>query len=112
MIELSVVKNGQNALFGPDAFIDKDSVIFSNEDLLFQPEFVNFNEHTQTLNLYIENGQTYLLEIKNIRTDTIIGHMIATGMNDCCEGYEFTDVMINGQVVCQHGCNEVIELQL
>jgi len=52
------------------------------------------------------------MEIKNIRTDTIIGTAVVTGFGECCESYQLSKVMMNGQIICQDGCNEIIEVQL
>ena len=111
-IEVRLVKDGHNAVFGPDATVDADSIRFYSPGVFQNEVPIYYNDVSLALDLYIEHGATYILEIKNVRSDTIIGMMEVTGMGECCEAYDFTNVTINGQVVCQAGCDEVIEVQL
>lgn len=46
-------------------------------------------------------------------TDTIIGKTVVTSTGQCgCSSYQLAKVTINGQVVCQDGCEKIIEVQL
>jgi len=84
------MKDGQNALFGSNAFVNRDSVSFSVRDPFLEDVIVGFNETTKTINLFVEDGLKYVMEIKNIRTDTIIGTAVVTGFGECCESYQLS----------------------
>jgi hypothetical protein len=107
------MKDGHNALFGLNASINRDSIRFFTQDNPGYDEFISFNDSTKTMDLFVVNQVDYLLKIENIRIDTIIGTTIVTSTGQCgCSSYQFSNVKINGQVICQDGCDEIIEVQL
>ncbi len=111
-IRLKWIENGHNALFGPDATINRDSVRFYFPDIIDHDFYITYNDGTQTMDLYLVNGNKYVLEIKNTRTDTILGTMKLIEKGECCDSYQFTKVTMNSQVICQDGCDDIIEVQL
>ncbi len=112
-IKLKLIKNGHNALFGPDANINRDSIQLFMQNNNGYEEFISFNDSTKTIDLFIGNQLKYVLRIDNIRTDTIIGSTVVSGTGQCgCSSYQFSNVKMNGQIICQDGCDEIIEVQL
>ena len=112
-IKLKLMKDGHNALFGPDASINRDSIQFFNSISIGNDDFISYNESTETMDLFIEDGWEYILKIENIRTDTIIGATIVTSTDECgCSSYQLTKLTMNDQTVCVDGCDEIIEVLL
>ena len=112
-IKLKLVKDGHNALFGPDASINRDSIRFFAQNNLGYDEFISYNDSTKTMDLFVVDQLDYILKIDNIRIDTFIGTTIVTSTGQCgCSSYQFLNVKMNGQIICQNGCDEIIELQL
>lgn len=111
-IEIRLMRNGQNALFGPDAFIHRNSIRYFITDPLERDYLIGFVEGTQSMSLYLIEGREHILEISNIRTDTLVSNMELTGMGECCPIYEFTSVTRNGQNICDLNCGEVIDIEI
>lgn len=117
-IKLKLLKDGQNALFGPGATINKDSIRFYLTDLggqydHYYDHYISFDDSTKTMQVFILDQRAYVLKIENFRTDTIIGNSVVTSTGQCgCSSYQLTQVTMNGQVICQDGCEEIIEVQL
>jgi hypothetical protein len=113
LIKVRLTDEGQNALFGSQATLHRDSIRFFNLDELGYDEFISYNDSTETMDLFIEDGVEYILKVENIRTDTMNGSFVVTEMGECeCETYQLSELKINGQRICMDGCNEIIELQL
>ncbi|MEO6132099.1 MAG: hypothetical protein ABIQ02_09645 [Saprospiraceae bacterium] len=112
IIKLKLTKDGQDALIGPAAFINRDSVKFFIPGSEVNPNQAHFNALTNTMDLFLEGQFTYVLELDSIRTDTILPKFTRIGRTDCCEIYEVSNVRVNGNIICQNGCTEIIEIQL
>ena len=113
LLKLKLLKDGQNAVFDPNPFISMDSISFSIDDHFVEPGIIAFNGITETINIYMDGGQKYVMDIKGIRTDTITGTFIVTGLAECgCNSYQLSKVTMNGQIICVDGCNDIIEVQL
>ena len=52
------------------------------------------------------------MELNNTEMDTLSANFISIGKSDCCEKIKMVNVILNGNVVCQDNCNEIIEIQL
>ncbi|MEP6795301.1 MAG: hypothetical protein ABJB16_13310 [Saprospiraceae bacterium] len=113
-IKLKLLKDGQNALFGPEASINRDSIKFYLSNLNDPyDQFISYNDSTKTMDVFIGDTRTYILKIDNVRTDTIVGNTVVTGTGQCgCSSFQLIKVTMNGQVLCQDGCEEIIEVQL
>ena len=112
-VEMRLVRNGKNAVFGPDAFISRDSIKYSNLDPAGTEAYaVRFIDSTQTIKLFIEDIYEYRLELGSIRTDTIVGITSVIDSDKCCATYELKYVYLNGEVVCFDNCGEVVEVSL
>ncbi len=79
----------------------------------FNDEYISYNDITKTMDLFINDTRTYILKIENIKTDTFIGNTIVTSTGECgCSSYQLTKVTMNGQVICEGVCENIIEIQL
>ena len=111
-IQLRLLRNGQNVLYGPDAFIVKDSVrsfVITSFDL---ERNVHFSDTFQSLFLYVEDSFPVVLELNGMRNDTFSVTTEISGMDECCTGYQLTSVLHNGEVICTGICEEVIDLEI
>src|SRR4030095_6067198 len=100
-IQLRLVRNGQNALFGSSAFIEKDSV---RSFVLTSFEFespVEFLDTFQSISLYSEVGFPVILDINSIRTDTFSVTTKEISKSDCCTDYSITSISRNGMIICE-----------
>lgn len=112
IIEIRLMRNGQNAVFGPSAFLDRDSIRYFITEPLERDFIIGYPESTQTISLFMDEGNEHILQISNIRTDTFVSYMELTGMGECCPMYEFTSVTRNGQIICNLNCQEIIEIEI
>ena len=110
-IQIQFTRNGQNAIFGPDAFISMDSIQYFITEPYASDFPITFNEDSQTVGLPIGGSLEYILQLSNIRTDTFIGTWTVIGMTECCRQYDLTNVQMNDQVICYH-CFEIIEMEI
>ena len=115
-VELRYVRDGKNALFGLDAFIDKDSIDFEllgggfSESIYVAP--VYFNEENQTLGILLEDPYKYRLRLGSVRTDTLEGIASVFDYEHCCAQYELKYVYVNGEIACLEDCGEVVEVEI
>jgi hypothetical protein len=110
-IQLELIKDGHNALYGPDAIINRDSIRLS--DINGFDEIISYDDSTKTIEMFIFDTKEYILKIGNNSSDTIIGNTVVTSTGrGGCSSYQLAKVTINGQVVCHDGCEEIIEVQL
>lgn len=107
------MKDGHNALFGPSASLTRDSIRFFMLENIGYDEFISYNDSTKTMDLLLLNKLEYILKIGTTMADTIIGTTVVIDTDECgCSTYKFTKVALNGQNICQDGCEEIIEVQL
>jgi hypothetical protein len=114
-INILVMQDGHNALFGPEATLSQDSILFRREAPFSDTLFFYTNGVSQTLVLPFEFEGEYLLEFKNIRVDTlsgIIGHRDVRGKCNDCDHYFWESFSINGHEVCVDDCQEDLILEL
>ncbi len=106
------MRDGKNALFGPDAFIPVDSIHLSIlEPLRPYPGSYIF-EREEILHFIVREGEKYLLEIPGILADTITAKTETDDNRGCCKGINVIDVRINSEVICVDDCEKVIEIEI
>jgi len=110
-VQIRFTRNGQNAIFGPDAFISRDSIQYYITEPYASDFPITFHEDSQSVGLPIGGSLEYILQLSSIRTDTFIGTWTVIGMTECCAQYDLTNVHMNGQVICYH-CFEIIEIEI
>lgn len=111
-VEFQLLRNNKNAIFGPDAFIDPDSIrtflaFSSNVDTPFEliPE-------TESISLYIEEGAPVVLQINDIMQDTFMITTMVIGRDDCCQFFGVENVLQNDSIICTGLCFLPIVLEL
>ena len=50
-IKLRWMKDGHNALFGPDSFLNRDSIRLFNSEFVNESQLINYNDQTETMDL-------------------------------------------------------------
>ena len=112
-VQLRILREGKNAVFGPDAFIARDSIMYSNLDLPGSEALqIIFHDSTQTIKFFIKDIYKYQLELGTFRTDTIEGITSVVSHGKCCVDYELKYVYINGEIVCFEDCGEAVEVEI
>ncbi len=105
IINIRLMHNGANAVFGPQAYIDQDSVELSPDYLLF------FMESSQSLLVSLKPNtpviMTYTGEIDTLTCTTNI-----LSPNDCCNNYSLATVHRNGKLICSGNCEDIIDLEI
>src|SRR5688572_14319370 len=82
-VEFRLVRNQVNALFGPGAFLDQDSI---HTYLAYSPGVttpIEFIQEDQSISLFIEEGAPVVLEINNTMRDTFSIITTLFGWDDC-----------------------------
>ncbi len=108
---IRLVRNGMNAIFGPDAFIDRDSIRILHPDHNLPTYVVIYVDSTQSLTLYLTPYQPLILASPG-RMDTLTCTTEVTDMNDGCKSYKLSSVQWNGQEICTDECGHLIEIEI
>ena len=112
ILQIRLIHNGENAVFGPDAFIERDSIKFYMPLGLDYPDYnypIDFIDSTQSLNLSLKAGGIQILAFPG-SMDTLVGNYNVYHNDECCPSYGLTAVLLNGESICTEDCNEVIEI--
>lgn len=111
-VEFRLMRNDTNALFGPEAFVNWDSIqtYLAYSPLISTP--VQFRDLDQTISLYMEEGAPVVLEINNVIKDTFLLITTQSGMDDCCLFYRADTILMNDQVICSVSCFSPIDIEL
>jgi hypothetical protein len=110
---LRLIRDGKNAVFGPDAFISVDSIRFSRiiDSSLIEGGFREYPDNGFLQFKIWKEGQ-YLLEIPGLVADTIIARLEEND-EGCCINTVVIDVRRNGVIICEENCEEeVIEIEI
>lgn len=111
-VTLRIMRNGKNALYGPDAFLTKSDlkhIIIVGQNT--EEENIEFDDSLQTITLYVSMQSPAILEIKNVSSDTI-SITSEIDRQGCCDSPQITSVLRNGEVICEGLCAEIIELEI
>ena len=109
-LQLRIMRDGKNALFGLDAFIPVDSVrLFILEPL--GPYYGSYiSDSEEILHFIVYDGQ-YLLEIPGILADTFTVNTVKD-TKGCCNSVHVVEVKRNGEVICADDCEMVLEIEI
>jgi hypothetical protein len=114
-VYIRLIHNGKNAVFGSDAFIDRDSI------RLFIPvsipginypdiEFpITYVDSTQSLRLSLSAGHSQFLSYPG-SIDTFYGNYSVTQWTECCDRHMLVSLLWNEEKICTDGCEDVIEI--
>ena len=112
IVQIRLLHDGKNAVFGPDAFIARDSISLYTPlgpDYPDQYYTIDYIDSTQSLSLSLKPGRLQILAFPG-NVDTLVGNYTIYHSNDCCPPYELTAILRNGEQICSNDCEEVIEI--
>lgn len=111
-MQLHLLRDGKNAVYGPDSFINKNGIrafVLSSSAL---EEYVDFIDTFQSVGIFIQDGFPVILEINGVRADTFAITTVVTDTDGCCTGYQVTSVLRNGVLICEGTCEEIINIEI
>ena len=114
LITIKLLKDGENAVYGPDATISKDSfryyIIYdSSIEYEGRPIFLDIE---QALEIYIYADYLTILEINGIRSDTFSITTQITSLTECCRSYTTTSTFHNGNIICTGECDGILLVEI
>lgn len=107
------MRGGKNALYGPDSFPTQEDVkliVLAGDSL--HEEYIEFDTSLQVIKVYIFTNPTTILEIKYISSDTLSFTSEKLSNKGCCDEYQTTGVLKNGEVIGEGRCDGVVEVQI
>lgn len=114
-VNVRLLRDGKNAVFGPDAFIDHDSLrLYSPINYRDYPDFnysITFDDSTQSIMVYLTTTLPQILTFPG-SSDTLTSSSIITHMGECCATYKLSSVQWNGQEICTDDCGNVLEIEI
>ena len=111
-VQLQLMRDGKNAVYGPDAYIEKDAIkIFILSEPLLDDE-VTYLDDEQALSIYIREAFPVILEINGIRIDTFSLTTEIDEIGECCTSFLVTSVHRNDQIICEGECAEIIQVEI
>jgi hypothetical protein len=111
-ITIRLLRNGVNAIYGADAFIEKDSIYYYNEAIPGYQWDVRFFDSLEIISIDIYEARPAILFLDGIAKDTFSLTTRIRSVGECCVGYEVTSVSHNGQIICTGVCDEIIEVEI
>ena len=114
-INVRLLRDGKNAVFGPDAFIDHSKLLlFSPISYNDYPDLkytITFVDSTQSILFYVNPSLQQTLTFPG-GSDTLTSTSIITHMGECCATYKLSSVQWNGQDICVDECGNIIEIEI
>jgi hypothetical protein len=107
----TLLKNGEDAVFGPNAIIASDSI---HAYALSDPgteRFVGRSDSLRFLSLYL-GSSPIVLEVNGMPNDTFSFTSQIVEVGECCVTHEVTSILRNGQVICAGICEEIVEIEI
>lgn len=105
--QIRLLKDGKNALFGPDAFIVEDSISIYHLDHPEIESYFDLSDTLQTIQFWVEERSPIVLKLNSTRLDTF---SVTTKVMDnrCCPIIEVTSLIRNGQIICTEECEDLV----
>ena len=110
-IGLSYLHNDQNAIFGPHAIIDQDSISFINLNHPEKDTDFLLVDSIMSIVIFLKPGSMYVLQLGKSHYDTFQMTMYLQPLGRHCSSTLPQIVEMNGAVLCEHDCEEVIEIE-
>ena len=113
--KIRLMRDGKNALYGPDAILTKSSIHLTTVNSLpGQEDYIAFNDAAETIEFSVHEYTSSFLKLSSIRTDTftITTDFIDTNKSCSCVDYMVTTVSRNGVVLCTGLCEDVIDIEI
>lgn len=109
--EIRLVRDGKNAVFGPDAFIDRDSILILSPDPRYLNFKVTFIDSTESMIINIFPNFPIILETPG-RLDTLTCTTIITDRSECCVQYSLFSIQWNGEDICSENCADILDIEI
>ncbi|MBL0007653.1 MAG: hypothetical protein KA166_00975 [Saprospiraceae bacterium] len=109
--EIRLVRDGKNAVFGPDAFIDRDSILILSPDPRYLNFKVTFIDSTESMIINIFPNFPIILETPG-HLDTLTCTTIITDRSECCVQYSLSSIQWNGEDICSENCADILDIQI
>lgn len=109
--EIRLVHDGKNAIFGPNAFIDRDSILILSPDPRYLNFKVTFIDSTESMIINIFPNFPIIMESPG-RLDTLTCTTIITDRSECCVQYSLSSIKWNGEELCSDDCTEIFEIEI
>lgn len=112
-VTIRLMHNGENAVFGPDAFIDRASLRLFVPHLNYpDTEYpITYIDSTQSIQLSIAVGQEQILAFPG-SINTLLNTYYTTQKDECCQKSILVSLMWNDIEICIEGCNELIDIDI
>ncbi|HEX5111886.1 MAG TPA: hypothetical protein VFV79_03505 [Saprospiraceae bacterium] len=108
---LRYMHNGQNAIFGDLAIVERDSISFSTLDGDLLPENLSFVDSTMAIRLLLHPNYTpYLLRFGKQRNDTFDVPQWLFPLGRDCSVFIIEVAELNGEVICDLDCGDIIDV--
>jgi len=108
---LRYMHNGQNAIFGGQAILERDSISFSTIEGEVLSQNLSIVDSTMAIRILLRPSHTlYLLHLGDLHTDTfqVTEWLLPRGRD--CSVFIIQTAQLNGEVLCDVDCGEVIEV--
>jgi len=70
-----------------------------------------YNPNDQELIFFLDSNDEYQFILGSLDTITIKGKTQVSAQGECCAQYEFTEILVDGNVICQVDCS-TLEINL
>ena len=110
-VNIKYTQNGQNAVFGANAIVDGDSISFINMENPEKPAYFWLVDSSESIRIFLLSSNIYLLHLGDSHTDTFQMTDYFQPLGECCSITIAEEVKMNGELVCDEDCDEVIEVE-
>ncbi len=103
MVEINIVKDGDDLVFGPSASISLKDIKF-NSTLEENISFTSFNDQIE---IFLQGEEEYTLDISNQDSFKFSGKLEVINSSECCSIYAFTKFTSDGATLCNSHCTSL-----
>ena len=107
VLELNIIKDGQDIVFGPSPLIDVEELSVQSEE--FEDRELTFYEDKVRIGFIL--NERFTLEIGNLKTVTLQVETENVSTNSCCKTIEITRIVRDGVAVCTSDCR-VLDIEI
>jgi len=101
-------KDGENWFSMPDTIIENDPIeiirITENLDTTY---FDLVLDSLDNIELFIEEGRSYHINIGSLDSFVIAGRSIVDEKFECCNSYQLVNVFVDSEMVCTFACDTI-----
>ena len=107
VLELNIIKDGQDIVFGPSPLIDVEELSVQSEE--FEDRELTFYEDKVRIGFIL--NERFTLEIGNLKTVTLQVETENVSTLSCCPVFEITRIVRDGVTVCTSDCR-VLDIEI